>query len=192
MWYSWCMKYKRPRERGIWTHIKGRCNNAKDPRYKDYGGRGITYDPKWENFLGFWKDMHQGYADNLSIDRINVNGNYCKKNCRWATKTEQQRNMRNSLQVTHEGRTQSIHDWADELGVAGHTLFSRIQRGWSVESTLKKNVNSKMKKIEYGGKSRTIQEWADFLGISRRCFYSRLWRGLPKEKLFSSGNRKVI
>lgn len=81
------------REYHSWNCMKNRCNNSNLKEYKNYGGRGITYDPKWETFEGFYEDMGER-PENTSLDRIDVNGNYCKENCRWATKEEQQRNQR--------------------------------------------------------------------------------------------------
>ena len=78
----------------IWKGMKERCNNRKSSHFKYYGGRGITYDPRWENFDNFYKDMSEGYDDHLTIDRIDNDGIYCKDNCRWATYSEQQKNKR--------------------------------------------------------------------------------------------------
>ena len=68
--------------------MKNRCNNTKIKCYPNYGGRGISYDTKWETFDGFYEDMHETYSDNLTIDRIDVNGNYYKDNIQWITKSE--------------------------------------------------------------------------------------------------------
>ena len=76
-----------------WNSMKDRCNNKNNKQYKDYGGRGITYDKRWEDFREFYKDMGEK-PKQTTLDRIDVNGNYCKENCRWATKLEQQHNMR--------------------------------------------------------------------------------------------------
>lgn len=91
----------------IWQGIKKRCGKINDPAYKNYGGRGITYDPRWEEFLGFKKDMYQSYVfakkkyrkeltktNSLSIERIKNNGNYCKENCCWIPKYDQASNTR--------------------------------------------------------------------------------------------------
>ena len=74
--------------------MKKRCCNKNTRQYHDYGGRGVTYDPKWETFEGFWEDMNVGYPDLLSLDRINPDGNYCIENCRWVTRDIQARNKR--------------------------------------------------------------------------------------------------
>lgn len=73
----------RTRRYYIWSNMKSRCNNENHEHYSYYGGRGITYDESWETFGGFWQDMSEGYNDNLELDRIDPNKNYCKDNCRW-------------------------------------------------------------------------------------------------------------
>jgi len=80
----------------VWTTMKQRCLNPKNPRYKNYGGRGIKIPPNWLTFENFYEDMSANYKRGLSIDRIDVNGNYEKKNCRWATQKVQQNNRRNN------------------------------------------------------------------------------------------------
>lgn len=82
------------RPMSIYGHMKRRCTTPKEAHYEDYGGRGISYDPKWETFEGFWEDMGEGYSDELELDRIDPNGNYCKENCRWVDKYMQAFNTR--------------------------------------------------------------------------------------------------
>ena len=81
----------------IWHGIKDRCDNPNLKQYKWYGKRGITYDPKWKNFVGFWEDMEKEYKDTLTIDRVDGNGNYCKKNCKWVTNNENQSHKNNNI-----------------------------------------------------------------------------------------------
>ncbi len=71
------------RQYHVWRAMKQRCDNPKNEKYPRYGGRGITYDPKWKTFEGFWEDMAEGYNDILTIDRKDNDGNYTKDNCRW-------------------------------------------------------------------------------------------------------------
>lgn len=77
-----------------WKSLRGRCNNPNDARYAAYGGRGITVDPAWETFEAFLRDMGPRPSDRHSLDRIDNDGEYGPKNCRWATASEQRRNQR--------------------------------------------------------------------------------------------------
>lgn len=78
----------------IWKDMLTRCNNKNYRLYKDYGGRGITVVKEWSKFENFYRDMKTGYAENLSIDRINNNKGYSKINCKWSTRKEQNSNKR--------------------------------------------------------------------------------------------------
>lgn len=89
------------RQYDIWKNIKARCNKDVSG---NYGDRGIYYSPSWETFEGFWAEMGEGYADNLEIDRIDVNGGYSKENCRWVDGAVQNFNRR-ILKINTSGRT---------------------------------------------------------------------------------------
>jgi len=115
---------------GIWRHIINRCTSRKNIQYHNYGGRGIKVCDKWQTFEGFWEDMKDGYSDNLSIDRIDNDGNYCKENCRWATTKVQSRNRRNNL--TYKG--ECAYDASIRLGGKRGLISQRVEtRGWSLE-----------------------------------------------------------
>jgi len=114
-----------------WEGIKARCNNPNDTAFKDYGGRGIKVCNEWnEDFLKFYNwAMDNGYKDNLTIDRINVNGNYEPSNCRWANMTTQQRNRRDSVYVTINGITMHLLEWAEKYNIKKQTIITRYYKG---------------------------------------------------------------
>ena len=116
--------------------MKQRCGNPNNKQYKDYGGRGISYNPKWVKFKKFYEDMNNGYTRGLTIERIDTNGNYTKENCRWATRKEQNNNKRCNIMLTFKGITKPIPVWAEELRLNFPTIRSRFYRGMSVEKIL--------------------------------------------------------
>lgn len=119
----------------IWSTMKRRCETAKSEKArKDYLERGITVCKEWHDFSIFQKwALNNGYSENLTIDRINNNGNYCPENCRWVNQKTQQNNKRNNVRLTYNNKTQTIAQWADELGMKYNTLDERLRKGWSVE-----------------------------------------------------------
>lgn len=123
----------------IWLGMKKRCYNTSSKAYKNYGGRGICVCNEWLNdFESFrtWS-LCNGYTSELSIDRIDVNGNYCPENCRWINDCAQANNRRNNHLLEYNGEVKTVATWAEEYELNYHTLFSRLDRGWSVEEALK-------------------------------------------------------
>lgn len=119
----------------IWGNMKGRCYNENDQAYDRYGGRGITVCDEWrEDFTAFvdWA-FANGYADNLTLDRRDNDGNYCPENCRWATYKTQANNRRNSRPLTFNGETKSLSEWCEEYGKKRDTVRYRIRHGWTFE-----------------------------------------------------------
>lgn len=121
----------------IWSGMIERCNRPAHSHYKDYGGRGITVCEEWGEFVPFldWA-MANGYADNLTIDRKDHNGNYSPENCRWATVKEQQNNKRNNHRVTLNGVSHTITEWSEILGIKKTTIKERLKCGWTDEQAL--------------------------------------------------------
>ena len=91
-----------------WANMKNRCNNLNYEWYKNYWWRWIKYDPKWETFEWFYNDMKLWHKDNLTLERIDNNWNYCKKNCKWATKQTQANNRSTSTSVTYKWKTKTL------------------------------------------------------------------------------------
>ena len=118
----------------IWNRMKDRCYNENHKSYKDYGGRGVVVCDEWNDFKCFeeWA-ITNGYDDDLTIDRIDVNGNYEPSNCKWSTKKEQANNKRNNHFVTCNGERRTITEWAEITGVTTQTIYKRLRRGWSPE-----------------------------------------------------------
>lgn len=122
----------------IWSSMKERCYRSGHSHYADYGGRGIEVCEEWRNdFPAFkkWAEAN-GYANNLSIDRKDVNGDYSPENCRWATMREQQNNKRSNHLVSYNGATHTITEWADMLGINKTTIKERLRCGWTAEKAL--------------------------------------------------------
>lgn len=117
----------------IWIHMKSRCNNPKHDAYKNYGGRGIKICSEWVNDFMAFKDwaLNNGYADSLTLDRIDNNKGYAPDNCRWATNEEQASNKRNNHYITVDGITKTVSQWEKELGLSYGTIYHRLKSGWS-------------------------------------------------------------
>lgn len=126
----------------IWCKLRDRCNNIKNDRYKDYGGRGIKVCDEWlKDFNSFYSwSIANGYKEGLSIDRINVDGNYEPNNCRWVTAKEQANNRRNNHYITYNNVTHTIEEWGNILNIKGKTIQARLSRGWSIERALNYDV----------------------------------------------------
>jgi len=114
---------------GAWAAMIQRCTNPHTRQFKDYGGRGITICERWLRFEDFLADMGER-PTGKTLDRWpNKDGNYEKSNCRWATRKEQQRNMRTNNLLTAFGKTACISAWAEEYGMSKKTLWQRLQSG---------------------------------------------------------------
>ena len=121
-----------------------RCHNPDNPRYEDYGGRGIYVCEKWrQDWTKFRDDMGQP-PDGKSIDRIDNEGPYSPENCRWATRSEQQRNRRDNVLLTFRGKTLTRRGWSEELNIGFETIRARMKRGLPTYQVLYKGrLNAK-------------------------------------------------
>ena len=121
----------------IWSGMLDRTTNPKSKSYSNYMGRGIGVCDEWKTFTNFrdWALTH-GYSDNLSIDRIDVNGNYEPSNCRWVDMKTQSRNKRETIYVTRKGQTKPLIDWCEIEGIDYYRVHQRITAGWPIERAL--------------------------------------------------------
>ena len=98
----------------VWQNMRRRCYDRTLPQYKDYGGRGLKVCTEWDDFNTFWEwSKKSGYTDKLTIDRINVNGNYCPENCRWVSRKVQNNNKTNNAYLTYRDVTKTRQEWAE-------------------------------------------------------------------------------
>ena len=136
----------------IYSNMKSRCYNPKAPNYSYYGERGITVCEEWLNsekittgkyvhnhskgWLSFQRwALENGYAEDLTIDRIDTNKGYSPENCRWVSMKVQINNTRSNHYITYKGKTQTMKQWCEELNLNYRTVISRFRRGWSTEKT---------------------------------------------------------
>lgn len=126
----------------IWFDMKRRCYQKQNKRWDKYGGRGIKVCPEWVNdFQAFFDwSMAHGYADCLTIDRINMDGDYSPDNCRWADKFQQANNRSNNHYITYRGKTKTMMEWSKEIGMSYTTLRRRINSGWNVNEAFERPI----------------------------------------------------
>lgn len=123
----------------IWENMIQRCTNERNDNYPNYGARGVTICNDWVDFAPFYEwSMSNGYSDGLTLDRVNVDGNYSPENCRWATTKEQANNKRDSRFIEYGGMRMTITEWAEHVNMPANRLRSRLDRGWSFEDAISK------------------------------------------------------
>lgn len=115
----------------VWRNMLDRCENPADNKYSIYGARGISVCEEWHNARLFieWA-LNNGYSDELQLDRVNTNGDYEPKNCRFVTCSENNRNKRNNHNITIDGETMTVTEWAEKSGIKRKTIYERLKRGW--------------------------------------------------------------
>lgn len=143
-----------------WIHMRERCNDPKNKRYRNYGGRGITVCDEWnKEFLPFYEwAMANGYDDHLTLDRIDVNKGYYPQNCRWVDMRTQQNNRSNNHRIEYKGESHTIMEWSRIVGIKRQTIVARLKSGWSVEDALTKPLMSLSEAGTIGCRNRWHQD----------------------------------
>ena len=133
----------------VWATMIQRCSNPHNSKYKNYGARGISVCKEWsDSFEAFYEwSMSNGYADNLTIDRINVDGNYEPANCRWIGMIDQENNRTNNVLITINGITKTRTEWCRINGIKPQIACQRVFSGWNEIDAVTKPVNKKRRKI---------------------------------------------
>jgi len=147
---------------------KARCCNSTDPAYKDYGGRGIKFN--YPNFDSFYDDLGPRPSPEHSIDRIDVNGNYEPGNCRWATRTEQAINKRNTIYVKIDEEQYVLRLFFGEKRKQYITCFKRIFYGrWPVKTAIFWDKREKWEKRKASEliEPMSFKECVEVFGIPR-------------------------
>lgn len=123
----------------IWLNMKQRCSNPKASHYERYGGRGITVCQTWQRSFSKFREwaLTNGYAEDLTLDRMDFNAGYCPENCQWISHQEQMQNTSRNHYLTLNGETHSMAEWSRITGIPYGTIKGRINKyGWSVERAL--------------------------------------------------------
>lgn len=182
--YSKMKIYKR------WKDMKSRCNCPGSSAYKNYGGRNIKVCKEWaSSFESFrkWAESN-GYNDNLTIERIDVNKDYCPENCKFITKIEQAKNKTNTLRITAFNETKSLQDWVldSRCVVSVYTLRARINNNWKSEEaittkTLKNKRNVVM--VTIFGETKSCKAWSkdNRCKVSYKTLKLRIHHGVDPE-----------
>lgn len=172
-----------------WAAMKVRCSPRADHRQtRGYYDRGIRVCEEWQTFEPFQKwALANGYYPGAELDRIDNDGDYSPKNCRFVSKSENCRNRRTNVLVTYRGRTQTLADWVDELGLNYNRVRGRILKGWDPEKAFGDDVRGQ---LEAFGRSQSCSEWAKEYGLSVSGLQRRMARqGLSLEQALTERNR---
>ena len=176
-----------------------RCHNKNNASYTFYGGRGIQVCDEWRaspNIFYKWAE-DTGYRDNLTIERINNNGNYEPSNCKWVTRKEQANNRKSNHTITFNGMTKTITQWSEETKIPKTCIRDRLLRGWSIERTLTSKIENQYINrtnshfLTFNGETKTITQWENHYGFSHGTIRGRLNRGKSIEEALNPQKRHV-
>lgn len=188
----------------LWCDMKKRCVTPSYVHYDRYGGRGISVCDEWkEDFMNFYNwSMANGYKEGLSIDRIDVDGDYEPSNCRWIPLKEQHWNTSQNLFLEHNGERKCLAQWCKELGVKYSTASGRIKRGKTdfeeimFSGNYKTNTKEKRRKrndiirITISGETKPLTQWADELNLDARLVQS--WKDRNGKDYATTRLAKII
>ena len=160
----------------IWAGMKTRCFNELVKSYSDYGGRGIIVCEEWvSSFLSFadWAN-NNGYSDELTIERKEVNGNYEPSNCCWIPKSEQCKNRRNNRYIEINGVTKTLTEWSRESGLGVNTIDMRVRH-----SFMKDNILGYLRKnlVTINEVVKPIERWARENNLCSHVIRRRIKKG---------------
>lgn len=155
-----------------YMQIIRRTENPSKDNFRYYGGRGIKVCKEWqEDFCAFYEwAMANGYREDLTIDRIDVNGDYSPSNCRWVTAKEQANNRRSNIFKTYNGETKTLAQWADEYGLPRYIVYNRNRAGWDIRRILTEPIDTSKRSVNFGNRQ---QEYSRFNPLCEECKKAR-------------------
>lgn len=172
----------------IWHSMYCRCYYPSTNQYKNYGGKGIKVCEEWKHIEGFIKfynwATNNGYSDELTLDRIDVNGNYEPSNCRWVTKEVQDNNRGNNRRITYKGETKTLAQWSREYNINIVTLSDRLKSGMTIEEALNKPVIKSGGKLlfEVNGEIKLLSDWCKIYNINYQTAWKKIKNGKSIEE----------
>ena len=165
----------------VWSEMKRRCNNPNDNVYEHYGGRGIRYCAEWEKFEPFKKwalanGYQEGERGQYTIDRIDVNGDYCPENCRWVSAAEQARNKKDTVKLVIDGIERNLNEWSELSGIPKDTILARYRNyGYTPKEAVFTPVGVRIHhKVSYNGEEMSLPEWSKKTGIPLKTLRRRI------------------
>ena len=177
---------KRSRLYVIWLGMVKRCRPGNSNSCANYYQAGIRVCEEWLDYKNFkeWA-LKNGYEKELTIDRIDVYGNYEPNNCRWVGSKEQSMNKKNTLYVTYKGKEYKLKELCEQEGFSYSQLKTRIYRGWDPDKLFEKLD----KKISYKGFRGNLKEICSHANVSYSMVKNRIRRGMSLEKAIETPKR---
>ena len=170
----------------IWSNMLRRCYSPQSVNYSRYGALGVIVCKEWHDFNCFYKDMNEGYKDDLTLDRIDSSGNYEKTNCKWSTYQEQNENRSSVIHLTIDSETKSVPEWSRLSGISGVIIRQRIAQGMkskeAVFSPIKILRKTRGQELEFNGKKMTVSKWAKEVNMPMKVLSQRLIKGVSLSK----------
>ena len=167
-----------------------RCYNPNNPKYKNYGGRGISVCQRYRGADGvdnLIQDVGSKPGPEFSLGRIDNDGNYCPGNLRWETNRQQSNNKTTNRMITYNGETLTLSEWERKTGVSSTTIAYRLNVGWPIGEAMETAPHAtKNKYIEFNGQTKSLEEWSEITDISKPNLIYRINAGWDIEKTFTT------
>jgi hypothetical protein len=172
-----------------WQSMISRCTKETDKDYPSYGGRGIKVCDDWLDPNKFIADMGLKPTKKHTLDRIDNNGNYEPKNCRWASPLEQSHNKRNNRNLTAYGETLCMAEFSRKYNIPQTTIMRRLAKGMTAEQIIETPIRAIGETLTYNGITKKLNDWAKDLGLTRRSIKNRLLSGWEMKDIVNKPSR---